>query len=147
MSDQPTNVAEEIKPIAETPALHRVNYPVIQIKDRMIRVELDDADSNKIALKFQPYQALKVTTQDCYLEEEGDTGAGDRLLYQQTSAWLNELKAALHRNDQTANFMDKAVHFIIPAGDDVLEIAAWKIEITHLGKTTIFPEGVKPFPF
>jgi hypothetical protein len=68
-------------------------------------------------------------------------------LYQRTSAWIDELKSALRVIDESADFMEKALHFTIPAGDDVLEIAAWKVEIKYLNKNIVFPEGVKLPPF
>lgn len=138
MSQPLTNSEEDVKTIADVPAFNRINDPVIDIKDRMIRVTLGDVDDNKVELTFQPYQALKLTTYDCYLSDQS-VQLRNNLIYRETSTWLGELKNALRSNDEYADFMDKALHFTIPAGDDVLEIAAWKVDITHLGKTTVFP--------
>lgn len=119
----------------------------MEIKDRKIRVILDDVNKNEMELTFQPYQALKLTTYDCFLKPKGSEYSHNRLLYQRTSAWIDELKSALRVIDESADFMEKALHFTIPAGDDVLEIAAWKVEIKYLNKNIVFPEGVKLPPF
>jgi hypothetical protein len=130
----------EFEPIPHTPLLHRVNYPVIEVKDRKISVRLDDADEKEIELTFQPYQALKLTTIDCYLSPQGQKYSHNQMLYVRTSEWIEELKSALRVIDKSANFMDKAVHFIIPAGDDVLEVAAWKVEIKYQNQQMTYPD-------
>ena len=132
--------------VPHTPVLQRVSYPVIEIKDRLIRVSLEDVQGNPIQLEFQPYQAMRLTTQDCFLAQPGSERLHSRILYQKTSPWLAELKAALKVIDRTADFMDQALHFTIPAGDDVLEIAAWKVAIAHLDAAHLFPKNVK-MPF
>ena len=71
----------EFKPIPHTPLLHRVNYPVIEVKGRRISVRLDDEDKKKIELTFQPYQALKLTTIDCYLTPQGQEYSHNQMLY------------------------------------------------------------------
>lgn len=125
--------------IDDIPAFSQISHPVIEIKDRMIRVTLEDKGGNLVELKFQPYQALRITTQDCYSNDNGSAKIHDELIYQRSSAWLEELKAALRMNDDLASFMNKSIHFVVPAEDDVLEVAAWKVEVTQLGKTIVFP--------
>jgi hypothetical protein len=143
MGENQRKAVRQFLAVPHTPVLPRVVYPVIEIKDRMIRVSLDDIDDHKIELRFQPYQALNLTTRDCFLMPAGSEHLRNRIFYQRTSTWIEELKSALQVSDRTADFMDKALHFTIPAGDDVLEIAAWKVEITHLDKTFRFPKNVE----
>lgn len=126
--------------LPHSPNLARVTYPVVEIKDRLIRLELEDEKLLGLELRFQPYQALKLTTSDCFLPPDGARMRADSVLYSRKTAWLGELKSALHVRDYTATFMDHAIHFLIPAGDDVIEIAAWRVEIRYKGEIHVFPD-------
>lgn len=141
MSEDQKNSISTFERIPKTPFLNRVTYPIIEIKDRTIRLVLEDAEGHEIELNFQPYQASKLTTYDCYLKPEGSAYVHDQIFYQKNSAWIEALKSTLKIIDRSATFLDQAVHFIIPAGDDVLEIVAWKVEMNYQGKTMVFPEG------
>jgi hypothetical protein len=147
MSTTQTQQHREPEPVPGTPLLNRVCDPVIEIRGRKIRVVLEDDDGHQVELVFQPYQALKLTTVDCFLWLGEIRLPPNQVTYQNASPWLEELKSALHMIDTSADFMDKALHFTIPAGDDILEVAAWKIEIKHQNNTTSFPAGVKLSPF
>ena len=49
--------------------------------------------------------------------------------------WLDELTDALSEIDRTADFMQRAIHFLVPAGDDVVEVAAWRVQVEAAGAT------------
>ena len=126
-----------------TPLLPLVNYPVIEIRDRKIRVVLEDVDDQEISLTFRPYQALKITTLDCFLGYDGKSRIHNQITYCAESPWMIELRSALHETDAAANFVNPALHFTIPGGDDVLEVVAWRVEIKTRTEELIFPPDVE----
>lgn len=130
-----------------TALLPLVNYPVIEARNRQIQVVLEDVASREIRLTFQPYQAMKLTGLDCFPAHERRRLAHDQITYQMESSWLAELKAAAREIDARADFMDRAVHFTIPSGDDVLEVVAWSVEVRTLTEVFVFPPGVELPPF
>ena len=115
--------------IEELPLLARACEPVIHIAARRIEVAHEAAGGAPLELRFQPYQALRLTTMDCFVVNGPDEYTPGRLTCRRVSPWLDALRAALHETDPRARFMDRALHFTLPAGDDVLEVAAWKVEI------------------
>ena len=62
-----------------------------------------------------------------------------------SSPWLDELRDGLAEVDHHADFLDKAVHFLVPAGDNVLEVVAWRVEIERPGAAPFaWPVEVAP---
>jgi hypothetical protein len=129
-------------PMADIPAPDPVLSPRITVAERAIEVVVTDRDDRRITMRFQPYQAMRMTTGDCYRPTDGRPGHPERIEWARSSALLDELTAALAEVDSRATFMEDAVHVIIPAGDDVLEVVATRIEITPDGaETIVLPEG------
>ncbi len=90
-------------------------------------VELDD-DNRKIRVAFSPYQALRVTTADCFALSEGMMIMPRTIMEVEESDWIAELKKAMAVVDTTADFLDKSRHFLVPTEDDFIEVVAWSIE-------------------
>ena len=97
------------------------------VEGTKIIVELND-DENMIQLEFSPFQALRVTTADCFALPE-ETSVVPRMIIEiENSGWISQLKASLFDVDETANFMDRSHHFLVPTCDDFIEIIAWRME-------------------
>ena len=125
------------EPIPDLPELGRVMAPAIQVGDRIIDAMITDARGLEIALSFQPYQAMRLTTVDCFREPDDLPHRPEVMYWTSASEWIDQLKASLAVVDRTADFMDRAVHFVIPAGDDVLEVIAWRVEISRSGMEAV----------
>ncbi len=97
------------------------------VEGAKVIVELDD-DDRKLRVAFSPYQALRVTTSDCFALPEGMMITPRTIMEVEESDWISELKKSLAEVDTTANFMDKSRHFLVPGYDDFIEIAAWSVE-------------------
>ena len=97
------------------------------VEGAKVIVELDD-DDRKLRVAFSPYQALRVTTSDCFALPEGMMITPRTIMEVEETDWISELKKSLAEVDTTANFMDKSRHFLVPGYDDFIEIAAWSVE-------------------
>jgi hypothetical protein len=133
----PTTAPTRFAPVPDLPELGRVMSPTIQAGDRVIDAMITDAKGNEIRLAFQPYQAMRLTTVDCFREPEGLPHRPEVVYWSSASPWIDELKASLAVIDRTADFMERALHFVIPAGDDVLEVIAWQVEISRSEMETV----------
>jgi hypothetical protein len=110
------------------PRPHEVPLATVQVDGKCVVLELDDDQDKRFRLVFQPYQAVRITTVDCFdLAEEIDV-VPQEIVEIAPSPWIRELKAVLARIDETATFMEKARHFLIPGGDDYIEVIAWEIQ-------------------
>ena len=98
---------------------------------------MQDVDGRDLTLRFAPLQAARVTTIDCFRAPDDLPHRLVRVHGARFSSWIDELTAALADVDASATFMDRAVHVIVPAGDNVLEVVAWTVEITGPGEQTV----------
>ncbi|GIW82875.1 MAG: hypothetical protein KatS3mg105_4682 [Gemmatales bacterium] len=97
------------------------------VEGAKVIIELDDGN-RKIRLAFSPYQALRVTTADCFAVPEGMMITPRTIMEVEESDWIAELKKSLAEVDAMADFMDKSRHFLVPAYDHFIEIAAWSVK-------------------
>jgi len=97
------------------------------VEGAKVVVELDD-DDRKLQLAFSPFQALRVTTADCFALPDNMMITPRTIMEIEESDWILELKKSLAEVDESANFMDKSRHFLVPAYNDFIEIAAWNVE-------------------
>jgi hypothetical protein len=116
-----------------------VPRPEIIVKTAEMTLMLDDADEHRRSLIFSPYQAIRITTQDCFLvsRESGLYKGG--VFVVDDSPWIAELAASLSHIDSHATFLDRSHHFIIPSGDDVVEVVAWELRWTGDGGQGSYP--------
>jgi hypothetical protein len=117
----------QLRRIEGVPMPHEVPLAIVRVEGARVSVELEDDQGRHFRLEFEPYQAARVTTADCFtLPEEIDVFPQE-VVEVTGSSWIDELKAVLARTDETATFMEKARHFLIPAGDEYIEVVAWEI--------------------
>ncbi|WP_110953613.1 hypothetical protein [Anaerosinus massiliensis] len=99
----------------------------IDIKNSRVTVIFDDAFEKRRKISFCPYQGVKITTIDC-VNVNSFLINGKRsfnMLEVADSQWLIILKENLRKNDYTAEFLEKAHHYVLPFQDTMLEIIAW----------------------
>lgn len=114
--------------IPATPQIHTVPLPEITIGRAQISLLLDGADEQRHCFIFCPYQAIRVTTQDCFVRSPDSKLHKGGVFRVEDSLWLAELREALSHVDHCATFLDQAHHYIIPSGDDVVEVVAWEMK-------------------
>ncbi|MBR7099705.1 MAG: hypothetical protein IKC91_00940 [Clostridia bacterium] len=117
--------------------IHVTPLEKIELSGSSIVVWLDDIHENRIKLNFKVFQALKVTTIDCVSMEKFYNkncfvnGVFHRhILEMENSPWIEELRNNLV--DDSADFLNKSRHFILPLQDNIIEIVAWNIELQKL---------------
>lgn len=113
--------------LKELTELKAVPISRTSVEGAKVIVELDD-DEQKLRLAFSPYQSLRVTTADCFALPENMMVTPRTIMEVEESDWISELKSSLAEVDETADFMDKSRHFLVPAYDEFIEIAAWDVE-------------------
>ncbi len=90
-------------------------------------MEVDNVDEGRVRLVFQPYQAVKVTTADCFVAPGDAQLVPNTVLEVLESNWVRSLRSRQERIDETAAFMDRARHFIVPLQDEFAEVVAWDV--------------------
>lgn len=116
----------ELVAVAGLPRLHVTPLAVVHADTQRVVIELDDEHEARGRLVFEPYQAVRITTADCFVLD-------DLSILAQTvaevvdSPWLRVLRAAQLRVDARATFMKAARHFLVPAQDDFIEVVAWNV--------------------
>lgn len=98
-----------------------------------IVIEFDDVSEDRIRLIFSPWQAIRVTTIDCFDVHVllFDGRLHRRLLEWRDSEWLMALREELQRHDREATFLDHASHFVLPFQDNIVEVIAVGYEYTR----------------
>lgn len=95
-------------------------------------MEVDDEEERRIRFTFQPYQAVRVVTADCYSPPAALWIEPQVISEVFDSEWIDQLQRACSRVDETANFMERARHFLVPLQDEFLEIVAWDVKWSRL---------------
>lgn len=115
------------------PKLHETPLATVHIRLPQIIVEVDDQAERRFRLVFETYQAIRVTTTDCYEPSEGiDEWEPQTMIRLIDSPSIEKPTAVLKQVDHTADFMDKAQHFLIPAQGDFIEVVAWSVRYEYL---------------
>src|SRR5437667_11906858 len=112
-------------PVQSIPRLHTTPLASIRVKDSRVIADIDDEQEKRLSLVFHPYQAMRMTTADCYALPDGVVLSPNTVMEVLRSTWIAELTRRLKQVDETATFMGKARHFIVPLQDDFLEVVAW----------------------
>lgn len=99
----------------------------ISINTTSINIYFDDINEKRWKLTFCPFQAVKIVTVDCANPKMFLlNGTWQRFIIEMLdSNWIRELKSTLSQNDEGADFMEKAHHFILPFQDNIIEVVAW----------------------
>ena len=119
-------------PIEKLPKLHCTPLATVTIVPPKVIVEADDELEKRIRLCFEPYQAVKITTADCFLVEKESIIIPQIIVQVDGSSWIDELRKNLSFIDETADFLDDAIHYIVPLQDDFLEVVAWSATVKYL---------------
>jgi hypothetical protein len=90
-------------------------------------VEADDDQERRFRLLFEPYQALRMVTEDCFDTPGGLAIIPQTIVEVKDSPWVRDLQSVLARSDHSATFLTKARHFLLPLQEDFLEIVAWDV--------------------
>lgn len=115
------------EPVPGMPLLHETPLARVQIEMPIVVLEADDELGNRRKWVFETYQAVRLVTSDCW-DRPGNLSVVPRTVVQLVgSPWIKELRKRLKQKDETATFLDKAIHFVIPLQDDFLEVVAHSI--------------------
>ncbi len=69
-------------------------------------------------------------TADCYALPNDAALLPKTVIEVLEPSWIAELTKSLKKVDETATFMGKASHFIVPLQDDFLEVVAWNVTVS-----------------
>lgn len=112
----------------QQPRLCEASDVVVTARGPAVTIEGTDVDGKAHRLRFVTFQALRVTTIDCFAVPKGlrlDTGL---VMEVEDSTWLKELERSLRRVDVTATFLTRAHHYVLNTGDDVIEVVAHDLQ-------------------
>lgn len=116
-------------PVESIPKLNATPLAKLVVESPRVMLEVDDASEARVRLVFEPYQAVRLTTADCFILPNGLSIVPQTVTELSGSSWLDELRLNLGRVDATAKFMNEARHFIVPLQDDFLEVVAWGVSV------------------
>jgi hypothetical protein len=120
-----------IVPVQNIPRLHTTPLASVQVKDSQVIADVDDELEKRFRLVFKPYQAMRMMTADCYHLPGRATLLPNTVMEVLESSWIADLIKNLKQVDETATFLRKARHFILPLQDDFLEVVAWNITVAE----------------
>lgn len=116
-------------PVEGIPRLNTTPLATVTVDSPRVTVELDDENEARFRLVFEPYQAVRMVTADCYVPPVGVPLIANTMLEVIESSWVDELRASLRVSDAGADFMDKAHHYVVPLQDDFLEVVALRVTV------------------
>lgn len=114
--------------VPDAPGVNTTPLARIVVEDCRVMLEFDDQMERRVRLTFSPYQAIRVTTADCFMSPEGLSMVPNTVVELHDSRWIQELTTRQRVIDNDAQFMKKARHFLVPLQDDFLEVVAWSIK-------------------
>jgi len=100
----------------------------IEVKDGCVILSVDAEDERRLAIKWTPYQGVRITTIDCVAGDEFSVWPGGGLFEVEDSPWIEELIGTLARVDETATFLRDARHYVMALQDEVVEVVATHVE-------------------
>ena len=119
------------KIIEKSIIINNVPLGKISVEQNAVTIDFDDIYERRHKIQFTPYQAIKITTADCFrkdvllTDETLASGRYQRYIPEtENSQWTDQLKRALKEIDENASFMEHARHFVLDLGDEIEEIAA-----------------------
>ena len=120
-------------PIERIPKFHSVPLMRLRADLRRVTLSADSEKKQRVCLQFSPYQAIKVTTEDCFVFAKSGV-IPFRLCVIQDSSWIPQLKKALKKVDHDATFLENAKHFILFATDGAVEVVATRMTFRMIKK-------------
>ncbi len=130
------------EPVAGIPELEPTTTPVLAVEQPDVVVEALAAAGGPVRLRFSPFQAVRVRTNDAYVPPLDDEAGFIPFTVVEVidSLWVEELRADAARVDHGATFMEDARHFLLLAGDAVIEVVAWNLEWSSVSGSGRHPE-------
>lgn len=123
------NTTMKLLAINALPRLHATPIASVCVERSSVIVEADNEFEQRIHFVLRPYQALRMTTADCFMLPIGVIINPQIVVEVVESEWISELEHNLSIVDETATFLTKARHFLFPLQDDFLEVIAWDITV------------------
>ena len=118
--------------IPSFPRLNTTPLASVRLEEGSVIVEADDEQEQRIQIIMGPYQAMRITTADCFTLPPGTNIIPKTVCEVSESEWISDLKRVLSVTDETATFLNKAHHYLFPLQDDFLEVVAWDIAVSSL---------------
>lgn len=123
----------EITVVTKNPEINSVPYYELFINSTKQYIEFEDVAEKRWRVEFKIVQAWKITTFDCFDLELLDTNESldengknhHYLLEVNDSQWIKELKKELNARDNNAKYLQESHHYILPLGEEIIEIVAW----------------------
>lgn len=125
---------ESILVIENLPTLETVSLSQVTIHTAQIEVSVDTISDGRLLLNFCPYQALKVTTNDCFIPPETWKIDRQKVMEVVNSRWCSSLDKNLKLIDHDATFMDQARHFLLAIDDGFLEIVSHGFTLSEISR-------------
>ena len=129
------------KIILENIVLNTVPSEKIFFDGCKLELNVDDVNEESYKLVFLPFQALKIRTIDCvdifeyFCEDCKYDGVYHRNIFEIVgSNWIEELKLQLKNNDEQANFLENAKHYMITTDSNIIEVISTGIMVEKLTK-------------
>jgi hypothetical protein len=114
----------DLIPVDHLPELHVTPLARVVVEGRRVTAEIDDPDECRWRLVFEPYQAVRLITADCFIAP-GELA--QNVLEVRNSPWIQELKQCLAEVDHSAKFLEEAHHFLLPLQDEFMEVISWNV--------------------
>ena len=100
----------------------------LTVENAKVIVELT-VENVSIRVVFAPYQAVRVTTADCFLVAPDAFIEPRTIMEMSNSQWIEQLSGSLSQVDETATFLTQTRHFLVACQDNFIEIIAWDYEL------------------
>lgn len=126
-SEYEINSTMTLLPIHNLPRLHTTPLACVRVERTSVIVTADNELEQRIQFVLRPYQALRMTTADCFMAPSGTNIIPNVVCEVMDSEWILELKHVLSTTDEAATFLNNAHHYLFPLQDDFLEVVAWSI--------------------
>lgn len=114
------------------PTLNDTPLASVRLENGSVIVEADDEQERRVQIVMRPYQAMRMTTADCFMLPPGIKIMPKTICEVLDSEWISDLKRVLSVTDETATFLNKAHHYLFPLQDDFLEVVAWEIAASQI---------------
>lgn len=116
-----------IEPVEGLEPVHDVPRPELRKAGAELVVELFDVRERRVELAFSPVQAVRIWTADLWIPPYAEGEIGRNVSEITDSGWRRDLAGQLEELHPTASFLEHARHFVVPAGDDYVEVMAWQL--------------------
>ncbi len=112
--------------VAGVPLLHEAQRPHVVVAPPQVVVEADADSERRLRFDFDVYQAVRVRSIDLFVAPPG-VFQPFSVVEIEHSPWIGELWADLRQRDETADFLARSHHWLLHAGDGIVEVVAWEM--------------------